>query len=610
MLSEFARTLGTDFPIQGILDTLVLRIVDVLPVTSAGVSLISETLAPRFLAASDADALAFERLQTDLREGPCLAAYVSGDAVVVADLAADTRFPRFAPAAKAAGLGAVFTFPLRHEHGCLGALDLYRTEPGPLHAAATEAAQTLADVTCAYLLNAQGRADASAATDRFRFLALHDQLTGLPNRVLLHQRMEHAAQRAQRSQNNAAVLFIDLDRFKAVNDTLGHPAGDELLQAVARRLKGLVRPGDTLARYAGDEFVFLCEDLHHDGDVELLARRVDAAFTKPFLLAAGSVSITASVGVAFAGPAQPISDELVVEADAAMYQAKRKGGASHQIVDLREVSQAHDRNSLEHDLRQAIADRALTVAYQPIVRCSDGRITGVEALVRWNHAERGPVPAAAVIAIAEATGLIHDLGAWVLEQACTDRGEWLVRHPGTPLSVAVNVSTRQLMRPGLYNTVSSVLERTRMEPAALVLEVTENILIEDADHAMLLLSELKRLGLRLALDDFGTGFSSLSYLRTLPIDIVKIDRSFVASMGVTPAGRAIVAAVTNLAHVLGHTVTAEGVETVEQQDDIRVIGCEHAQGYLYAAPMTAMAIITLLGTAARLPDGGLAYQPQ
>jgi diguanylate cyclase (GGDEF)-like protein len=334
VLSDFARTLATDFPIQGILDHLVGRIVDVLPITSAGVTLISPGLAPRYIAASDGAALRFEQLQTEIGQGPCLTAYFSGEAVSVPDLGTDTQFPEFAPAAVAAGLAAVFTFPLREADGRLGALDLYRDTPGILGRQDMDAAQTLADVAAAYLVNAQSRDDARATTELFRHNALHDPLTGLPNRMLLQQRLEHAAQRAQRSRTNAAILFVDLDHFKQVNDRHGHPAGDELLLAVARRLSALIRPGDTLARFAGDEFVFLCEDLHDESDVELLASRVDAAFAEPFVLTDLEVSVTASVGVAFAGLGDLISESLLAEADTAMYQAKRKGGSSHQIIDL------------------------------------------------------------------------------------------------------------------------------------------------------------------------------------------------------------------------------------------------------------------------------------
>jgi diguanylate cyclase (GGDEF)-like protein len=580
----------TDFPIQGILDHFVKRIVEVLPVSAAGVTLISAGMAPRYIAASDENALRFERLQTKIGEGPCLSAFESGQAVSVPDLATDGRYPRFSPAAVESGLAAVFTFPLRHGDGRLGALDLYRDTPGALTPGDMDAAQTLADVAAAYLLNAQSREEARATSDRFHHSAQHDPLTGLPNRLLLQDRLEHASQRAQRSSTSAAVLFADLDRFKQVNDIHGHPVGDELLIAVAHRLLGLVRPGDTLARVSGDEFVFLCEDLHSPSDVEILARRIDAAFARPFALSGLELSITASVGVAFAGAGEDISGHLMVEADAAMYEAKRSGGGSHLLIDLRPAFRTSGRDSLELDLRAALAGEDLAVVYQPIVRSGDGLVTGVEALVRWIHPQRGAVPASSLVALAEQSGLINELGAWVLERSCLDRGRWLDEHPHAPLDLAVNVSPRQLMGPDFCGIVAEVLERTGMDPAALVLEMTENVFIEDGEHATAVLVELKNLGVRFALDDFGTGFSSLNYLLRLPVSIVKIDQSFIAGIGHNPTGGAIVAAVTELAHALGLAVTAEGVETRLQHDQVTAIGCESAQGYFYARPMTAATI--------------------
>ena len=590
VLSDFARTLATDFPIQGILDHLVERIVEVLPVTAAGVTLISAGKAPRYIAASDESALRFERLQTDIGEGPCLSAYESGEAVAVADLRIAGDFPQFAPAAVEAGLLAVFTFPLHHGESRLGALDLYRDTPGDLDADDLSAAQTLADVTAAYLLNAKAREQAQATTDQFRHSALHDPLTGLPNRLLLQERLEHAAQRAQRSHTNAAILFADLDRFKQVNDTHGHQVGDELLVAVAHRLSGLVRPGDTLTRFSGDEFVFLCEDLHGAADVVILATRIEEAFAKPFVLRGTEITLTASVGMAFAGPGEDISNRLLVKADIAMYQAKRKGGARHQIMDLRDARETDDQINLDRDLRSAFARNELDIAYQPIVRSADGIITGVEALLRWTHPDRGTMPAVSIIAVAEQTDLINKIGAWVLERSCRDRGRWLHEHPDTPLDLAVNVSARQLISRDFGASVVSVLHATGMDPNALVLEVTENIVIEDSERTMAVLASLKESGVRIALDDFGTGHSSLSYLRRVPVDIVKIDRTFIADIGHAATGGAIVAAVTNLAHVLGLTVTAEGVETQTQSDEVVAMGCELAQGYFYARPMSASAI--------------------
>jgi diguanylate cyclase (GGDEF)-like protein len=598
VLSDFARTLATDFPIQAILDHLVAHIVEILPVTAAGVTLISDGMAPRYIAASDSSALRFEKLQTDIGEGPCLTTYDSGHPVLIANLARDTSYPSFAPAASAAGLAAVFTFPLRHGEGRLGALDLYRDTPGTLGTQDMTAAQTLADVAAAYLLNADARDEAQATSDAFRHSALHDPLTGLPNRLLLQERLEHAAQRGQRSHTTAAILFADLDRFKYVNDTYGHQTGDELLLAVASRLSGLVRPGDTLARFSGDEFVFLCEDLRDVADVEALARRVDDSFTAPFSIGGIELAVTASVGVAYAGPGEDVSDALMVKADKAMYQAKRKGGAGHQTTNLREALRHASPGSLGRDLRQAFAREELEIAYQPIVRNEDGRITGVEALLRWTHPVRGAVPAVSMVTLAEQSGLIVKLGAWVLERSCRDRGGWLEDHPGVPMDIAVNVSARQLMAPDFVATVAAALTRSGMDPWSLILEITENIFIGDSDCAMRVLCEVKNLGVRLALDDFGTGYSSLSYLRRLPIDIVKIDQGFIADLGHDATGSAITSAVTNLAHVLDLTVTAEGVETQAQSEEVKAIGCDSSQGYFFAQPMPAADISVHLGSLA------------
>jgi diguanylate cyclase (GGDEF)-like protein len=592
VLSEFARTLATEFPIQGILDHLVKRIVDVLPISAAGVTLISAGTAPHYIAASDESALRYERLQTDVGQGPCLSAYESGEAVSVPDLANEDRFPLFGPAALKAGLAAVFTFPLRHGQGRLGALDLYRETPGGLSARDMAAAQTLADVATAYLLNAQARDDARATSDRFQHNALHDPLTGLPNRALLQERLEHAASRASRSHTTAGILFADIDHFKRVNDTHGHHAGDELLVAVAQRLSALVRPGDTLSRISGDEFVFLCEDMTSEADVAALGKRVEQAFRKPFSLSGQLIEVTASVGMAFAGHGGEISDQLLVKADTAMYQAKRKGRGVHQIIDLRQAMEDDERTTLETDLSAAFRRHKLDVAYQPILRCADKTIVGVEALLRWTDPARGAVSALTMVTAAEQTGLIIQIGAWILERACQDRRSWL-KH-GMALDIAVNVSARQLMSWTFPSTVAGILQRTDMDPAALMLEVTENVFIEDIERAMTVLADLKALGVRVAVDDFGTGYSSLTYLHRLPIDIVKIDQSFIADIGLAKSGITIVSAVTHLAHALGFAVTAEGVETRLQSDEVISLGCEYAQGFLYGRPMSAADLVAVV----------------
>jgi diguanylate cyclase (GGDEF)-like protein len=587
VLSEFARTMLTDFPIQGILDHLVKRIVEVLPVTAAGVTLISPNLGPRYVAASDESALCYEKLQTELGEGPCLVAYRTGRAVAVADLQAENRFPRFTSRAVEAGLGAVFTFPLHSDDQRLGALDLYRRTPGALDAAAMAASQTLADVTSAYLINAQARSDLRESSEQSREKSLHDPLTGLPNRMLLLERLDHAVLRGRRSGKLAAVLFLDLDSFKRVNDTYGHKVGDDLLVAVSHRLTKGLRSGDTLARLSGDEFVILCEDIDGPSHVEAIAARLGAAVAAPFFLGGTKLEVTASVGIAFSGRGDQLSTGLLEEADMAMYQAKRKGGGRHQLIDLREERLVAERPTLERDLRGARIRGELKNAYQPIVGTAAGQITGVEALVRWSHPLRGLVAPSLLIPLAERVGLINEIGTAVLDEACADSRRWPLSAGSEGIPISVNVSALQLMAPDFKATVLVALSERGTDPGLLTLEVTEDIFVQDSDRALVVLRELKSLGVRLALDDFGTGYSSLNYLKRFPVDVVKIDQSLVAEMALDAASSAIIAAVVDVAHTLGMTVVAEGVETAGQREQLASLGCDYCQGYYFARPMFA-----------------------
>jgi diguanylate cyclase (GGDEF)-like protein len=584
VLSEFARTMLTDFPIQSILDHLVERIVDVLPISSAGVTLISTGREPHYIAASDESALRYEQLQSELGEGPCTAAFDSGEAVSIADLDDDDQFPVFGPRARHLGLVAVFTFPLRHGEKRLGALDLYRESAGALDEDTMVAAQTLADVVAAYLLNAQAREDLRESSDLFRMNSLHDALTGLPNRALLRQRLEHASLRARRSHTTMAILFVDLDRFKQVNDIYGHRAGDILLVAVADRLRGLVRAADTVARLSGDEFVVLCEDLDGTDSAMALAQRVVAALAVPFILPTAEVTLTASVGIAFAGPGDHVPDQVLDDADEAMYQAKRAGGDRHQLIDLRERGQSLRHAGLERELRNATERGELRLDYQPIVRTSDTRITAVEALLRWDHPRLGPIPPTTVIPIADQSGLIVDIGRWVLERACADahRLREVGVHPG--LQMCVNVSPRQLLSSDFCETVIEVLAATSTEPAQLVLEMTESVFLQDGERTQVVLTALKQIGVRLALDGFGTGYSSITHLQQLPIDIIKIDRVFTAKLAPNNPSAALVKAVVGLAHSLGKVVVAEGVETADQLDQLVQLGCESSQGFYFGPP--------------------------
>ena len=450
VLREFARTMVTDFPIQAILDHLVKRIVEILPVTGAGVTLISPTLRPRYVAASNASAHAYERLQTELGEGPCLTAYLTGEAVAAPNLGDDARFPKFSPRAAAIGLAAVFTFPLRHGELLLGALDLYRDTPGELSIEALVAARTLAEVAAAYLINAQARSDLQDASDQSRDAALHDPLTGLPNRTLLMQRLEHAFQRGTRSGGVTALFFVDLDHFKAVNDTYGHQTGDELLVAVGRRLTDVLRPGDSLARLSGDEFVVVCEDLEDPVQADAIAVRVNDALTRPFVLTGAVLKMQASIGIAYAGRDSDAPAELIHDADLAMYRRKRDKSGAHDVLDLRSLHLAQHQAGLADGLSGAWGRGEMHLAYQPIVDTVNGHVFAAEALLRWSHPSRGPIAPTIFIPFAEQSGEILELGHRVLEQAWQDRARWQRashrNHRGVGQRLGASIHVRGLRR--------------------------------------------------------------------------------------------------------------------------------------------------------------------
>ncbi len=605
VLSEFARTMVTNFPIQGILDHLVRRIVDILPISAAGVTLISPGVEPRYVAASDPSALRYEMLQTELGEGPCLAAFETGKSVSVPDLRKVEDFGQFGPRALQVGLAAVFTFPLRHEDMRLGALDLYRETPGPLSQKSTVAAQTLADVAAAYLINAQARADLQESRDQSRAEALHDPLTGLANRVLILQLLEHAFRAGRRSNTIAAVFFLDLDRFKDVNDSHGHQVGDELLIAVAGRLKGMLRPGDNLARLAGDEFVIVCEDLADPTAADPIAARLAGELARPFPLSTVEITTTASIGIAFTGPGVDSPEALLHDADLAMYRSKHDRRKSHGVIDLRQLQLVGQQAGLARALPGAIDRGELHLHYQPIVDAGDGHVTEVEALLRWTHPARGPVPPAVFIPFAEQSGQIVELGLFVLDQACADRRHWQ-EHSPVKIAMSVNVSAHQLMSAGFVDSVASVLSRTRTDPSLVTLELTESVVARDEGRAVVILNQLKTIGVKLALDDFGTGYSSLAHLNTLPIDTIKLDQTFIAQLDERPSSREIVTAIIGLAHSLGMTVVAEGVETAEQRSAVAELGSDRCQGFYFARPMSASLVDPLV---LAQPDGSLPHLP-
>jgi diguanylate cyclase (GGDEF)-like protein len=532
-------------------------------------------------------------LQTDVGEGPCLAAYLTGEAISVPDLRRDDRFPRFAPQALTAGLAAVFTFPLRHGATRLGALDLYRDSPGSLSPSSLAAAQTLADVAAAYLINAQGRSDLLDSSAQSRDAALHDPLTGLPNRVLMMEMLEHAFRDSRRSGKTSAVLFVDLDRFKLVNDTHGHQIGDQLLIAVAERLSDLLRPGDSVGRLSGDEFLVLCEGLDDPAQADPIAVRLHDELSRPFVLSEITVAITASIGIAFTGRGSDDAEEILSEADLAMYRNKRSRRGSRDVLSLADLHLAGYQAGLARGLPGASGRHELHLDYQPIVNAASGRLTGVEALLRWTHPKRGAIAPDVFIPFAEQSGQIIELGQWVLTQACADHQKWQEGR-AEDIAMSINVSPYQFMSAGLAESVSAALYNTSTKPELVTLEVTESVLVRDPQRALVVMDELSDIGVKLALDDFGTGYSSLGYLNTLPIDAIKIDQSFISTLSHRPDSHRIVSAIIQLAHSLGMIALSEGVETIEQHNHLVTLGSDACQGFYFARPMPAASLGTLL----------------
>ncbi len=416
-------------------------------------------------------------------------------------------------------------------------------------------------------------------------------------------RLDHALERARRTDeeqpDGVAVLFVDLDRFKAVNDSLGHEAGDALLVGVAGRLEGALRPGDTVARLAGDEFAVLLEDVSGTGEAVRAADRLLETLEEPFRLGSRETFVTASIGVALDAPRSPgekTARDLLREADVAMYSAKQSG-MRHAVYEEEMGTRALDRLRLENDLRRAVEDPAgsgFELHYQPKLGLATGEISGVEALARWRHPERGNVPPEVFVPLAEETGLIVPLGEWVLGKACRQAVQWQDLRPSRPPGISVNLSVRQLRQDDLVQRVARIVEESGLPSEVLSLEITEGLMLENEESLLAKLQGLKALGLGLEIDDFGTGYSSLSYLKRLPVEVLKIDRSFVEDLTENPEARKVVAGIVNLARALNLSTVAEGIETREQLETLKALGCERGQGYLFSRPVPAAEIPSLL----------------
>jgi diguanylate cyclase (GGDEF)-like protein len=427
--------------------------------------------------------------------------------------------------------------------------------------------------------------------------ALHDPLTGLPNRALFIDRLTVALDRARRTGAPVAVLFLDVDTFKQINDSMGHAAGDLLLTVLADRFHAMLRPMDTVARFGGDEFTFLFEELESEREAVLIADRISRTASQPLMLGDGEMTVAVSIGIAIVKDPSVAPDSVIRDADTAMYRAKERGGARFELYDENSRHRATERLELEDALRQAVERSELRVHYQPQVTLdAETGLSGFEALVRWEHPQRGLIDAVEFVALAETTGLIVPIGQWVLAQALRQVARWRESRPG--ITVSVNLSARQLADPGLVASLAMAIRDSGADPGVLYLEVTEDTVQKDPELAERMLEAFSQLGVKLAVDDFGTGHSSLQSLRHLPLEAIKIDPSFVAGLGANPEDAALLGALVDLGHALGVTVVAEGVETDTQLAHLRDLGCDGAQGYLFSRPVPEDDVHALLGAGA------------
>lgn len=457
------------------------------------------------------------------------------------------------------------------------------------------AVNLLADpVVAAIVLTCHDLTERKAFERQLTAMAFHDALTGLPNRALFLDRLEHALTRADHAGPSLTVMFLDLDNFKIVNDSLGHASGDRLLVTVAAGLQAVVGTEGTVARLGGDEFILLLEYVTDLAVAARLAERLAEAIRQPIPLDGHEIVVTASIGITRGIPGHDRPEQLLRDADLAMYGAKAHGKARVQVFEPSMGSGAVVRLELEADLRQALVTGELRVHYQPIVSLSNGCITELEALVRWQHPTRGLIGPGHFIPLAEESGLIIAVGRWVLNEACVQTRRWQLSLPDNRLSISVNLSARQFQSPSLVADVARALQTSGLAPSSLKLEITEGIAMADAEAAVVMLHELRALGVRLAIDDFGTGYSSLSYLKRFPVDTLKVDRSFIEGLGHDRQDAAIMRSIVALAHSLSLDVTAEGVETITQWEQVRLLGCDSVQGYLLAWPQAADAAGELL----------------
>jgi diguanylate cyclase (GGDEF)-like protein len=520
-------------------------------------------------------------------------AFRSGTAAVSNDYLSDPRGIAFHPVVRADGARSGSAFPLFVQGEIAGIMLFLSAEVNTFTPEFVELLQRLADNVSFALENFDRADEKHRADERIEYLASHDSLTELPNREMFNGLLRHTIDTARRNARWFALLFIDLDRFKIINDSLGHDAGDMLLLEVAKRLRGALRASDVVARLGGDEFVVLLEGASDRGDVERIAGHLLSVLGQPMQLSGHECHTTASIGIALFPENGEDAAMLTKNADMAMYLAKEDGKNGFRFFSGEIKAQSIERLRLETELRRAAERRQFSLHYQPKVDLGSGQITGVEALLRWKHPQLGMVPPAQFIPLAEETGLIVPIGRWVLREACAQNMAWQ-RHGLRPVSMAVNLSPRQFADEHLLNDVDEALRASGMSPVLLQLEVTESMVMRNVARAVRVLDAIQNRGIRLAIDDFGTGYSSMSLMKQFPIDTIKIDRSFVRDLPNDSEDRAIAQAIISMGKALGMTVIAEGVETVEQEAFLRDHTCDEMQGFLFSKPLPAREMANLL----------------
>jgi diguanylate cyclase (GGDEF)-like protein len=516
--------------------------------------------------------------------GPTGMALRTGEVQIAQDLASDPRLQPWHELIQRHGFRGSMALPLKDARGTFGALMIYAAEPDAFIREEVELLQEMAGDLAYGIRTLRTRAEHAAAEEKLAFLAHHDPLTRLPNRLLLRDRFEQALAAAHRTHARVALMFLDLDGFKEINDSLGHAVGDHLLLGVAERLRACVRDTDTVSREGGDEFVVLLTDIGDFDGAARVALQILAAMEQPFEIDGSTLHTTVSIGISFYPSDGRDFETLRKNSDAALFHAKDSGRNTYRFFDEQMNRNAVERLQIQASLRAALKNDEFRVHYQPQIRISDGRTTGMEALVRWQRPGGELVAPGSFIEAAEQSGLIVPIGQWVLEEACRQAVEW--RRMGLPdLLVSVNLSVVQFRRGNILQAVAAALKESGLPAELLELEITESVLLHDAEAAMETLRALKKLGVKLAIDDFGRGYSSLSYLTRLKVDKLKIDRSFVSEVPDSAETEAIVRAIIQLGHTLGLEVLAEGVETQAQLDFLRANGCDQIQGYLISRPL-------------------------